>query len=71
MATSSIGQPVVLNEERAKRLMEILSRPHKPATAPGEPLKLSRVADLKLDPKKFKSAPCYAGRSRLLGEVPS
>ena len=54
MATSSIGQPVVLNEERAKRLMEILSRPHRPATAPGEPLKLTRMADLKLDPKKFK-----------------
>lgn len=51
MATSSIGQPVVLTEERAKRLMGILSRPHKPATAPGEPLKLSKR---KLDPKKLK-----------------
>ena len=54
MATSSIGNPVILNEERAKRLMEILSRPHRPAEAPGEPLKLSTVRELGLDPKKFK-----------------
>ena len=51
VAASSIGQPVILNEERAKRLMEILSRPHRSATAPGEPPKLSKR---KLDPKKFK-----------------
>lgn len=52
MATSSIGQPVVLDEERAKRLMEILSRPHKPAKSKsGRKLELSRR---KLDPKKFE-----------------
>lgn len=52
MATSSIGQPVILDEERAKRLMEIMSRPHKPAKSKsGHRLKLS---SRKLDPKKFK-----------------
>lgn len=52
MATSSIGQPVILDEERAKRLMEIMSRPHKRARSEsGEKLKLSTR---KLDPKKFK-----------------
>lgn len=55
MATSSIGQPVVLDEERAKRLMEIMSRPHKRARSEsGEKLKLTHISDLKLDPKKFK-----------------
>lgn len=55
MATSSIGQPVILDEERAKRLMEIMSRPHKRAQSEsGKKLKLSHVSDLKLDPKKFK-----------------
>ena len=52
MATSSIGQPVILDEERAKRLMEIMSKPHKPAESKsGRRLKLSHC---KLDPKKFK-----------------
>ena len=51
MATSSIGQPVVLDEERAKRLMEIMSRPHKRAKSEsGRKLELSKR---KLDPKKF------------------
>jgi len=55
MATSSIGQPVILDEERAKRLMEILSRPHRRAQSEsGEKLKLTHLSDLKLDPKKFK-----------------
>ena len=55
MATSSIGQPVVLDEERAKRLMEIMSRPHKRAKSEsGRKLKLTHVKDLKLDPKKFE-----------------
>ena len=51
MATSSIGQPVVLDEERAKRLMEIMSRPHKRAKSEsGRKLELSKR---KLDPKRF------------------
>ena len=55
MATSSIGQPVVLDEERAKRLMEILSKPYVPAKSEsGRKLKLTHVKDLKLDPKKFE-----------------
>ena len=55
MATSSIGKPVVLDEERAKRLMEIMSRPHKRAKSEsGRKLKLTHVKDLKLDPKKFE-----------------
>ena len=55
MATSSIGQPVILDEERAKRLMEIMSRPHRRAQSEsGEKLKLTHVSDLKLDPKKFE-----------------
>ena len=55
MATSSIGQPVVLDEERAKRLMEILSKPYVPARSEsGRKLKLTHVKDLKLDPKKFE-----------------
>ena len=55
MATSSIGQPVILDEERAKRLMEILSRPYRRAQSEsGEKLKLTHLSDLKLDPKKFK-----------------
>ena len=52
MATSSIGQPVVLDEERAKRLMEIMSRPHKRAKSEsGRKLEISKR---KLDPKRFK-----------------
>ena len=52
MATSSIGQPVILDEERAKRLMEILSKPQKPAhSKSGRKLTLSH---LKVDPKKIK-----------------
>lgn len=52
MATSSIGQPVILDEERAKRLMEILSKPYVPAKSKsGRKLKLSTR---KLDPKRFK-----------------
>ena len=55
MATSSIGQPVILDEERAKRLMEILSKPYVPAKSEsGRKLELTHVSDLKLDPKKFK-----------------
>ena len=51
MATSSIGQPVVLDEERAKRLMEIMSKPYVPARSEsGRKLELSKR---KLDPKKF------------------
>ena len=51
MATSSIGQPVVLDEERAKRLMEILSKPYVPAKSEsGRKLELSKR---KLDPKKY------------------
>ena len=52
MATSSIGQPVILDEERAKRLMEILSKPYVPAKSKsGRKLELSTR---KLDPKRFK-----------------
>jgi hypothetical protein len=52
MATSSIGQPVILDEERAKRLMDIMSRPHRRAQSEsGIKLELSKI---KLDPKKFK-----------------
>ena len=50
MASSSIGHPVVLNEETAGRLEEILSRPYVPAKSePG----LSRRG---LDPEEFKWA---------------
>ena len=52
MVTSSIGQPVVLDEERAKRLTEITSRPHKPAKSEsGRKLDLSKR---KLDPRRFE-----------------
>ena len=52
MATSSIGQPVILDEERARRLMDIMSRPHRRARSDsGIKLELSK---LKLDPKRFK-----------------
>ena len=55
MATSSIGQPVILTEERAKRLMDIMSRPHKLAKSKsGRKLKTTRVSDLGVNPKKFK-----------------
>ena len=55
MAMSSIGQPVILDEERAKRLMEILARPHKPAhSESGRKLRITPVSELKLDPKKFE-----------------
>ena len=51
MATQSIGQPVILDEERAKRLMEILSKPYVPAKSEsGGRLELSKR---KLDPKRF------------------
>ena len=51
MATSSIGQPVILDEERARRLMEILSKPQKPAhSESGRVLELSRGG---FDPKKI------------------
>jgi hypothetical protein len=54
MASSSIGQPVVLNEETAGRLEEILSRPYVPAKSePGEEPGLSRRG---LDPEEFKWA---------------
>lgn len=54
MATSSIGQPVILNEERAKRLMDIMSRPHEPArSSSGRRLEVAHVRDLKVDPKLF------------------
>ena len=52
MATSSIGQPVILDEERARRLMDIMSRPHRRAQSDsGIKLELSK---LKPDPKRFK-----------------
>ena len=55
MAASSIGRPVILDEERAKRLMDIMSRPHKPAQSEsGERVHLTHVSELNLDPKKFK-----------------
>lgn len=51
MATSSIGQPVVLDEERAKRLAEILSKPYVPARSEsGERLEFSKR---RLDPRKY------------------
>ena len=53
MATSSIGRPVILDEERAKRLMDIMSRPHKPAQSEsGERVHLTHVSELNLDPNK-------------------
>ncbi len=55
MATSSIGQPVILTEERAKRLMDIMSRPHKLAKSKsGRKLNTTRVSVHGVDPKKFK-----------------
>ncbi len=51
MVSTSIGQPVVLNEETARRLEEILSKPYVPAKSEsGEKLEFSKR---KLDPKKF------------------
>jgi len=55
MATSSIGVPVVLDEERAKRFMEIMSKPYVPAKSEsGRKLKLTHLSELRLDPKKFQ-----------------
>lgn len=52
MATSSIGQPVVLNEESARRLTKIMDKPYKPAKSKsGRKLKVSMR---KFDPKKFE-----------------
>ena len=55
MATSSIGVPVILDEERAKRFMEIMSKPYVPAKSEsGRELKLTHLSELRLDPKKFQ-----------------
>lgn len=52
MATSSIGQVVKLNDERASRLTTILSKSYKPAkSASKEKLSLSKR---KLNPRKFE-----------------
>ncbi|MBP3883620.1 MAG: hypothetical protein J6D54_01605 [Olsenella sp.] len=52
MATSSIGRPVVLDGKRARRLMEILSRPQRPPRSEsGRRLVLSKGG---FDPKKIK-----------------
>lgn len=52
MAASSIGCPVVLTNERARKMAKIMSMPARPAkSASGKMLVLS---DRKLDPKKFQ-----------------
>lgn len=52
MAISSIGRPVVLTSEQARKMAKIMSMPARPAkSASGKILVLS---DRKLDPKKFK-----------------
>lgn len=52
MAMSSIGQPVVLNEESARRFAKILAKPYKPAKSKsGRKLK---VSTRKFDPKTFE-----------------
>lgn len=52
MATSSIGQAVVLDKESAERMFKIMAKPYVPAKSDsGKKLKLSTR---KLDPKKFE-----------------
>ena len=52
MATSSIGQAVVLDNEGAERLFKIIDKPYKPAkTRSGRKRKLSMR---KLNPKDFE-----------------
>lgn len=52
MATSSIGRPVVLTTEQARKMAKIMNMPARPANSvSGKRLVLS---DRKLDPKEFK-----------------
>ena len=51
LATSSIGQAVVLDNKSADRLIQILKKPCKPVKVSGEPLKLSPA---NFGPKKLK-----------------
>lgn len=55
MATSSIGRPVVIDDKRARRLAEILSKPQARAhSVSGKKLVLSRVSDLGADAKSIR-----------------